>query len=479
MGVLDFLNSNSAPSQPAAAAVPSAAPSYPEFVRNLVAAAASSAKAHPTSLWNAITGAGTDAATKTAQSAAPGAWQQFLKTQNQLASGGLGTARDFASTGALAGVQIDPKDPMSAIPALTTAYGGVLNGSPAPTGGAPASPGGAAPVDPLQAQRAMFLRMGKFLQIQGNAQGANDYFKLANSGLPQDTALLPNGAPADGVTGQPLTTDVGTLLANRAGQKSEAEQVATRRTASHQAGLDRTTHAVNADTDAAHALVNGIDPATGKPVTRTQADILAHPGSFVSNNPYFDGQQAELKDLRTKSESADQGLNLATQISNAANGIYTGKGADAMQNIRKMAQLAGNLTGADTSKVLDSNTSQFEQLKFASQQLVAVASHDLSPRVAQNIYNQIAAVKPGDQTSIRGLRDIINKELIPVFQRNKALYGATSAYYQKNPLTNDAGTHVSDANPISNFGVRDVHSARPGDFYIDPNTGNLRQRPAK
>jgi hypothetical protein len=44
----------------------------------------------------------------------------------------------------------------------------------------------------------------------------------------------------------------------------------------------------------------------------------------------------------------------------------------------------------DEQPAFPTNASKFEQLKFASQQLVAVASHELSPRVAMNIYNQIS-----------------------------------------------------------------------------------------
>jgi hypothetical protein len=322
----------------------------------------------------------------------------------------------------------------------------------------------------------MYLRMGRFMQMQGNAPMAKEFFNLAAQGIPDQTTVAPNGAVSDPVNGAPISVDAGTLAAGRAGQTSEAQAIAARKTATLQAGLDRTTHAVNADTDAAHELVNGIDPTTGKPVTRTRADILSH-GSFVSNNPYFDGQQAELKDLRAKSESADQGLNLGSQIVNAANGLITGKGANALQDARKWAQTAAQLTGAKLDPSIDADTSGFEQLKFASQQLVAVASHELSPRVAMNIYNQIAAVKPGDQTSIQGLRDIIVKQLVPVFQRNKALFGATTDYYKKNPITNDAASKVPDSLPLSNFGVRDIQHARPGDYFLDPITHNLRQRP--
>ena len=60
-------------------------------------------------------------------------------------------------------------------------------------------------------------------------------------------------------------------------------------------------------------------------------------------------------------------------------------------------------------------------MQFASQQLVAAAAHDLSPRVAQQIYNQIAAVKPGDKTSIKGLRDIIVNQIVPTLARRRAV----------------------------------------------------------
>jgi hypothetical protein len=86
-------------------------------------------------------------------------------------------------------------------------------------------------------------------------------------------------------------------------------------------------------------------------------------------------------------------------------------------------------------------------------------------------------VKPGDQTSIQGLRDIIAHQLIPVFRRSKAVYRGASSYYQKNPFKNDAMTVVPGEHPLDKFGLKDVNSAQPGDPFIDPQTGNLRWRP--
>lgn len=482
MGILDDLfaqntaqpqQGNATPAALPAQPAPALPTNYGDYIRQLLAATNANIDAEkPLSqrgLLNLFTGADREAAIANTVAGAPAAWQQFLQAQSATRNAQLGTASSLAQQGALANnTPIDPNNIDASIPAMQAAMVG---------GGGASAPGG----DPLQQQRALYNRLGTmFSRNPATVAVAKDFFALRDKGLPDGAAVLPDGSVVDGSNGTPITQTVGALLATRKGQEAAADAnarlPATLASQTHQGNVDVGVHTANANTDAAHDLVNGLDPRTGQPVTRTRADILAN-GNFISSNPYFDGQQAELKDLRTKAESADQGLNLATQISNAANGIYTGKGAGAMQNARKLAQLAGDLTGADTSKVLDQSTSQFEQLKFASQQLVAVASHDLSPRVAMNIYNQIAAVKPGDQTSVRGLRDIINKELLPVFQRIKALYGATSRYYQKNPLTNDAAAHVSDANPIANFGVKDVHSAQPGDYFIDPSSGNLRQRP--
>lgn len=470
MGILDNLFGSS-PAQaqppPQPAAPPAAMPAYPDFYKTLLAAAAANAGAHPTSLWNWLSGKQKDADTAAATASAPAAYQALQSGQSAAQNAQLGTASGIAQTGAMAGVPIDPNNIPASTGPLYDAYSklyGMGGGS------------GDASATPIEQQRALYDRMGTmFARNPSTAQIATEFFKLRDQNIPKSTAVLHNGRLVDTVNSNPVTGTFGDVEAAAAKPIKVMETNEANRHSSYQGGVDVSVHSANAATDSAHKVNFGIDTTTGLPSTKTDAQIIGG-ANFADKNPYFDSQNADLKDLRGKSESADQGLNLGTQIVNAAHSLYTGKGANTVQDIRKLAQGAAQLTGAKLDPSIDNTTSQFEQLKFASQQLVAVASHDLSPRVAQNIYNQIAAVKPGDRTSVQGLRDIIVKQLIPVFQRNKALFGATAEYYKKNPLSNDAANKVPDSLPLSNFGVRDVHSAKPGDYFIDPISGNLRQR---
>lgn len=471
MGILDSLFGSS-PSQPATPTPqPSAAPTSDDFIRNYVAAAAAGAQgqaAHTRGLFNLLTGRDVNAAQASATANAPAAWDAYKQAQAGSQNAQLGAASNIASQGAMANTNIDPNNIEASIPDIQKSLSGVYNA------------GGANSADPLVQRRAFYDRMiGMFSRMPNGAQYVKDFQALRDQGLKAGMAVAPDGTLRDPVNGQVLSGNLGTVEASQAQPTKAMETGFDIAKANHQAGLDIGVHSANANTDAAHELVDGLDPKTGLPTTQVKSSVLANPGSMVKSNPFFEGQQSELKELRTKSESADQGLDLAQQISNAANGIYTGKGANALQDVRKWAQLAGNLTGTKPDDKMLNSTSKFEQLKFASQQLVAVASHNLSPRVAMNIYNQISAVKPGDATSMKGLRDIINAQIVPALQRDKALFKGTSSYYQANPFKNDAATVVPGQAPLEQFGVRDVHSAQPGDFYIDPQSGNLRQRPGK
>ena len=213
----------------------------------------------------------------------------------------------------------------------------------------------------------------------------------------------------------------------------------------------------------------------------TAADGL--PVNLPANSPQMQAirtaQQKDLSTLQTTSAGADAALDTATQLYNAANGIYTGRGAGSWQNFRKSLQAAGTALGVPVPDDVNDATSKFEQLKYVSQQLVAKASHDVNPRVSAMIYNQIGAVKPGDQSSVKGLGDIITKQIMPILMRERALYGAASNYYQNNPRAQDALAKVPDSVPLGQFTVKSVNTAQPGDYYTDPVTGNIRQRPAQ
>ena len=480
------------PATPAAPA-PSLPTGYADLYSRLMAATNARIDAQaPLSgrgLFNLLTGRDRAAATADLAVTAPAAWQAFQDAQSKMQQGQLGTAQSIAATSAMTGVPIDPNNIPAAATDMAKAYGGVFGGQGVGGGSAPlvrSAPGEPQPVaDPLQQQRSLYMRLGKFSQMLGNSAGAAEYFRLANAGLPDGTALLPDGRPADGISGAPLTTDVGTLAATRAGKVSRAEMIprvqGDMTMADHRAGLERDTHRINADVDASRDLVDGIDKRTGLPVTTTRADLLKDgTGNFANSNPYFAGQQDELKELRTKAETAGQGLELAQQISNAANGLYTGKGATAVQNLRQFALAAGELAGEKPDEKVINATSQFEQLKYASQQLVAVAVRQLGSREAQNIYNQIAAIKPGDRTSVRGLRDIINNQIVPTLMRSGAVYRGVSDYYKQNPLANDAMTVVPGRTPLSGFRVKTYpEKIFPGDFYISRHDGGLQRAETK
>jgi hypothetical protein len=466
MDIFNMLQGNAAPAQTAPQPPASPSPTYEDFIKNLVAARAAQASAAPTSLWNWLSGRQVDAAKAGAAADAPAAWDAYKAAQSASRNAQLGTAAGLASQGAMADTNIDPNNIEAAIPAIQKSLAGVF------------SPGTPSNGDPLVQQRAFYDRLGNmFARMPGGAAMAKDFFALRDKGLPEGTTTV-RGVAVDGASGQPIAGNVGDVKAAQATPTKVMETNEAIRQANHQAGLDVGVHRANANTDASLDLVDGIDLKTGLPVSRTRADVVAN-GGQVKSNPFFEGQQAEIKPLRESAESAEQGLTLAQQLVSAANGLFTGKGAGTLQDARKLALAAGELTGAKPSEGILNDASKFEQLKFASQQLVAKASHDLSPRIAQNIYAQINAVKPGDVTSMQGLRDIIVKQIVPALSRSKAIYQGTSRYYQNNPFKNDAQTVVPGQNPVENFSVKDVHSAQPGDFYIDPTSGNLRQRPLK
>lgn len=458
--------------------------SYNDYSKGLVDAATADEHAHPSSLFSWISGAGRDAAAAKAKAISPDAYQAYIQSQNAAQAGAVNNANAFAQGRAMTGVDVDPNNPSASIPALAEAYRRVL----APTQGGSATDGAAAPSgNPIDQQRSFYLRMGRLMQMGGNAGAAKDYYSLASQGAPAGTVVNPiDGSLVDANSGAPISGSVQDYNARGAGLTSAAENAprvqGTLITQGNQAGLDReTTRQANAD-KARYESVTGFDKTTGQPITVARSDLVngKAPNFVEGANPYFAGQQDELKALRTDSQSADNGLNLAQEVVGAANGIYTGKGAGTLQDARKLAQAAAGLTGTKLPDSVANSTSQFEQLQFASQQLVAAAAHDLSPRVAQQIYNQIAAVKPGDRTSVQGLRDIITNQIVPVLARRRALYGATSNYYRKNPTRNDAAAVLQEQLPTSRFSVKNnLNDVQPGEFFINPMTGDLQQRPAQ
>lgn len=374
-----------------------------EFIKSLAAAAAANVRAerpNQRGLINLFTGRDADAAAQAAKVNGPMAYDQQQQSDTTTKSGQLGLAQTFQLLRNL-GMNVNPDN-------ISASYGGNQGNPSAPVTVTPSQTAtGTAPSD-IASRRMMFLRLGKAMSmLPAFAQQGAVFMKMAQDGLPTGTLPTADGGVGDAVTGQPITADTQAYAAQGAGKIAAADtaprvagQMAV---AGNQAGLDReTAREANFDKNR-YDTVDGFDKTTGQPVSvsRTALANGQAPNFVAGKNPYFDGQQAELKELRTSADSADNGLNLASQLVGAANGLYTGKGSASLQSARKLAQSAAALTGTKLPDSLNNDTSKFEQLQFASQQLVAAASHDLSPRVAQQIYNQIAAVKPGDKSSIK------------------------------------------------------------------------------
>jgi hypothetical protein len=484
--------------QPAAVQAQGAVfPTQEDFIRKYVEARGADARAHPTSLWNAITGRGTDAAKAMAEVEGPAAFlkmlsvaPEFQNAQNTATSGQLGLLQRLAQTGLVSGQNVDPNNVMTALPKYTEAMRAQFP-EMAPRGSVPAgeqgntqTPSAAAPANPLDAQRRFFDMLGRLQTFTGDATGAKNYFDLARSGLtPEMGVAIANGSAVDAISGQPISGNVNERYAGRAGAVARAqgnEQITTQNKIDDHATSNRMmadTH--SAETGAKNKVLEGVDPRTGLPTTATEYDVAhgVNP-NFVKSNPYFKSQQDELKTLRDDAQIADNGLILAQEIMNAANGVYTGKGAETAQDIRKIAQAMSSVTGVPLDPSWNENASKIEQMKYAAQQIVAAASHDVNPRAAAMIYKAIEGVKPGEASSMQGLRDIIAGQIVPALSRRKALFNATSDYYRQNPMRNDATSVVGDKNPLSNFAVKtDLGSVQPGEFFIHPETGELLRRP--
>lgn len=432
------------------AAAPTATPDAATFMRSLVNAAAADEKANPTNLWSWVTGSGRDAAIAKATAAAPGAWQQFLQAQNATRGAQLGTARDFATTGAMAGVNIDPSNPMASIPALTSAYGGVFNGSPA---GTPAATAGvsAAPVDPVQAQRAQFMKWARFNQIANNPQAATDYFKLANAGLPEGTMLRPDGTVGDGVTGAPVGVDVGTLQAGRAGQKVAAEEAprvaGQMRIAGNQAGLDRQTAAIENADKARYDQITGFDKTNGQPLTISKSQYAngAAPNFVAGDNPYLPKHQAEIEAANKLADDASNAMIQLKTLDAALSGIHTGAWGDDVQSIRR------GLASLGLSDAAYSGATKGDIATQLSTEVSALRARAASGgRTALGTFNIFRNVKPG-LLSTDPRAQI--KSLIPAYQRQLDYANFVNGYYGNGKNWNklDAPTAFQAANPDQKY----------------------------
>lgn len=385
------------------------------------------------------------------------------------------------------------------VPAIMRAANAVQSlAMPQPTSAAPnAAPAGvplaaptaqmppAAVASALQKHRALLDLYARLDLFKGNATGAKALYDEAARGIPTGAAVDGRGNVVEGAQGGSLGgLTGGQFEAANAGLKEgaikDAGIPAAKATELYKQQQTRITDNAKITREAQVKPYDGIDSGTGLPTITNDLNAATNPGSVVKTNPSFPIQQEQIKALGATATEADQGINLGIRIANAANGIYTGKGADTVQDVRKLVLAAAQATGTKLDPAFVEKASKFEQLKFAAQQLVAVASHALSPRVSQLIYAQIAAVKAGDQSSVKGLRDIITKQILPEFMRDKAILGGTNDYYKQHPMANDAATVVPGQLPLEKFTVKEHQAdAKPGDYYIDSYSGNLRQRPAQ
>lgn len=372
-------------------------------------------------------------------------------------------------------------------PAPAAAPNAAPNAAPAgvPLAAPTAQMAPAAVASTLQKHRALLDLYARLDLFKGNATGAKALYDEAARGIPTGAAVDGRGNVVEGAQGGSLGGLTGGQFEAKnaglvAGAKKDAEVPGTQKIDAARIAAEHAAKMAEIARAAQVKPYDGIDSGTGQPTITNDLNAATNPGSVVKTNPYFAGQQEEIKGLRTKAETADQGIGLGMRIVNAANGLYSGKGAGDLQDLRKLGQAVAAATGTELNPAWTAQTSQFEQLKFAAQQLVAVASHDLSPRVSQLIYQQIASVKAGDASSVKGLRDIVTKQILPPLMRDKAMLGSTTAYYKQHPLTNDAATVVPAQNPLDKYSVKtDLGSVQPGDYFLDPQSGNLRQRPAQ
>jgi hypothetical protein len=274
MGILDSLFGNSPVQQPqpvAAAPVQPATPTQPmpnynDFLQRLVAARAAEARANPGSLWNWLSGAQTDAAKAGAQADAPGAYQALQQVQSGTQNAQLGTASNIAQTGAMAGVPIDPNNIPASTAPLYEAYSKLYG-----MGGGASDPN----ATPAEQMRAFYDRMGKaYARNPQTAPLATEYFKLRDANIPKNAMVLPSGRLVDTTNSNPVMGSFGEAEAAAAKPTEVMKTDEAIRQARTQGGIDVGVHAANANKDASLDLVNGIDPKTGQPVTRTRGDIV-------------------------------------------------------------------------------------------------------------------------------------------------------------------------------------------------------------
>ena len=314
------------------------------------------------------------------------------------------------------------------------------------------------------------MSLSKLATMRGDNQGAKNYFDMAMLGRPEGTIPSANGQFKEPI----VQTPNGPMPAQA--YSAQGKQVDAAATA---AGTNTQTP-VDVMTRTGPGTISMADKLAG----RNQVGADGKPNYLDVKSPQYQAiqsaQQADLKTQRDNATQATTGLDTATQLYNAANNLFTGKGSEAAQGIRRALVSLSQLTGQPIPESIISNTSKFEQLRYAALNFVQSAAHSFSPRAAVQVVRMIQAAKPGDTTSPAGLKAIIEKEVIPNFLRAQGMYSATDQYYQKNPLATDAAAQVPNQVPLTKFTVKHYpNSVEPGDYYVSRHDGSLKQRPVQ
>ncbi len=178
-------------------------------------------------------------------------------------------------------------------------------------------------------------------------------------------------------------------------------------------------------------LKPAIDPKTGLPgyISATGKFLTVEEGgpSAVASNPYLPEQTKQREAADTAAETARHQRLLADEfVDNYKNINKPGYGAAGMQNFRKMMQQAAQMTGIEVPESLAKTTSSAEAANFISQQLVATAAHEMSPRLAAQLVQQINAVKLSPTITPEGVDKV-----------HKIIYGTTQEALDRQKFIRD------------------------------------------
>lgn len=209
-----------------------------------------------------------------------------------------------------------------------------------------------------------------------------------------------------------------------------------------------------AGTNAGYNFHPGVDPNTGLPgYVNSLGQPLTAPGNkpIVSENPFKASQDAEIKaqndkaaDARKLRQTMDE---FVAQYNNVSDPGYR---QDELQAMRKVAQQLFTITGNPVPDSLAKTTSAAEAANYISQQLIAAASKEMSPRAAQQLVNMIARVKPSIEITPQGIANM--KNIIYAMTQEPIERGQfTSQYYAPGSpgvLRRDAQDAFNQSHPI-------------------------------